>query len=140
MADDYATLDDLRKHWPSMPDDAETEAEATQKLHEASVEVRALYPDVDARIAAGSLDPDVPKLVVCRMVKRAMGLDDDADDSGVGFGVTSVQETAGPYSQTRQFSNPDGAIYLSAADKRLLRTSRGHRRAWTIFPHGGAVR
>lgn len=134
MAGDYATLDDLKAHWPDLP--ADREAEAKQKLHEASVEVRALYPDVDARIAAGSLDPDVPKLVVCRMVKRAMTAPAVA---GAEAGVGSVQQAAGPFSTSVSFSNPDGAIYLSAADKRLLRTARTQRKAWTIIPTGGAI-
>ena len=131
---DYATVDDLRAHWPAL--EAEREAEAAQKLHEASVEIRALYPDVDARILAGSLDEDVPRLVVCRMVKRAMTAPDLAGAEG---GVSTAQQSAGPFSTSLTFSNPDGAVFLSAADKRLLRTSRAGRKAWTIRPSGGAV-
>lgn len=136
MGASYATLDQLKSHWPALP--ASREVEATQKLHEASVEVRALYPDIDSRLGTGSLDADVPTLVVCRMVKRAM---DSAAEVGGYQGVESIQGTTGPYSQTLKFTNPDGAIYLSKADKNLLRTSRARSRtAWTIIPSGGPFR
>lgn len=134
MAADYAGLDDLKAHWPLLPSDREDEA--GQKLHEASVEIRALYPDADARIAAGTMDADIPRLVVCRMVKRAMTA--PATPGGEG-GLGSIQQGAGPFSQTLNFSNPDGAVYLSKADRNLLRTARGQKRAWTIIPSGGAV-
>jgi len=125
----YAKLADLRKHWPGLPEDREDEAE--QKLDEASIEVRALYPDVDARLAAGTLDPDVPRLVVCRMVKRAMDT-----SRGELAGVGNIQESAGPFARTMTFTNPDGNLYLSKADKRLLAAGRPARKAWTIHPGG----
>lgn len=130
MAPPFANVDDLRKHWAELP--ADREDEAAQKLIEASIEIRALYPDADARIAALTLDPDVPKLVVCRMVKRAM---DNASRGGMD-GIGSVQESAGPFAQTLNFTNPDGNLYLSKSDKRLLAAGRPGRKAWTIHPAG----
>jgi hypothetical protein len=134
MAADYATLADLRQHWSGLP--AEDEGDATQKLHEASIEVRGNYPDVDHRvtvaIADGGMDPDIPRLVVCRMVKRAMDVDEDAPATG----FESVQFGSGPFSMGGKVHNPDGNIYLSAADKRLLAKSRPRRQAWTIHPGG----
>jgi hypothetical protein len=127
---DYATLEDLKKHWPGLPTDRE--AEATQKLHEATIEVRALYPDVDSRLAAASLDPDIPKLVVSRMVKRAM--DVSAETPTAGF--ESFQFATGPFSMGGKVHNPDGNLYLTAADKRLLSNPRQARRAFTIRPGG----
>lgn len=130
MEPPFATPGDLHEHWAELPSDRE--ADAAQKLIEASIEIRALYPDVDARIAAMTLDPDVPKLVVCRMVKRAM---DNASRGGLD-GIGSVQESAGPFAQTLNFTNPDGNLYLSKSDKRLLIAGRSGRKAWTIHPAG----
>ncbi|MCZ9884147.1 hypothetical protein [Arthrobacter sp. B2a2-09] len=130
MAADYATLADLQEHWSALP--AEGETDAAQKLHEASIEVRGLYPDLDARIAGGSIDSEVPRLVVCRMVKRAM---EPKDENAPPAGMESFQFGAGPFSMGGKMANPDGSLYLTAADKRLLAKSR-RRQAWTI-PTGG---
>lgn len=128
MAEPYSTIEDLRAHWPDLPKEREDEAE--QKLTEATIEIRGLYPDLDSRIAAGDLDPEVPKLVVNRMVKRAMNT---AMNAGLD-GISAVTNGTGPFSQSMTFSNPDGSIYPSAADKRLLRPNRNTRKAWTIRP------
>ncbi|MBT8162799.1 MULTISPECIES: hypothetical protein [Arthrobacter] len=130
MAADYATLADLQEHWSALP--AEKETEAQQKLHEASVEVRALYSDLDGRIVSGSIDADVPRLVVCRMVKRAL---EPKDDNAPPAGMESFQFGAGPFSMGGKMVNPDGSLYLTAADKRLLAKSK-RRQAWTIQPGG----
>jgi hypothetical protein len=134
MAADYATLADLELHWSALP--AEDEPDAEQKIHEASIEVRGNYPEIDARIlipvADGGMDPDIPKLVVCRMVKRAMDVSEDAPTAG----LESFQFGTGPFSVGGKVHNPDGNIYLSAADKRLLSKSRPVRKAWTIHPGG----
>jgi len=134
MAAGYATLQDLKDHWPGLP--SEDEAEALQKLREASVEVRGNYPELDQRIAVpvedGGMDPEVPTLVVCRMVKRAMDVSTEAPTAG----FESVQFGSGPFSMGGKVLNPDGNLYLTAADKRLLGKSRPRRQAWTIHPGG----
>jgi hypothetical protein len=134
MAADYATLADLKLHWSKLL--AEDESQATQKLHEASVEIRGNYPDIDARLSIsvedGGMDPDIPKLVATRMVKRAMDVSEDTPT--VGF--ESMQFGTGPFSMGGKVHNPDGNIYLSAADKRLLAKSRRRKQAWTIQPGG----
>ncbi|MEV8149950.1 hypothetical protein AB0O52_17620 [Arthrobacter sp. NPDC080073] len=130
MAADYATLEDLQEHWSALP--AAKESEAQQKLHEASVEVCALYPDLDGRIIGGLIDADVPRLVVCRMVKRAL---EPKDENGPPAGMESFQFGAGPFSMGGKMANPDGSLYLTAADKRLLAKSK-RRQAWTIHTGG----
>lgn len=137
MAGDYATLADLKEHWSALPADDEVEAE--QKLHEASIEVRGNFRDVDRRLGLwaidsedpNALDPDVPRLVVCRMVKRAM----DAPESQIA-GVNQIQQSAGPFGQTLSFTNPDGNIYLSKSDRALLGAGRVKGKAFTIHPGG----
>lgn len=129
MAADYATLADLKAHWSTLP--VADEVEAAQKLHEASVEVHGMYPDLDARIIDGAMDPDVPRLVVCRMVKRAM----DTPEWQVA-GVGQMQNTTGPFGQTLTFTNPDGNVYLSKSDKALLSAGRVKGKAFTIHLGG----
>lgn len=125
---DYATLEDLKRHWPGLPADRDTEA--TQKLHEAAIEVRALYPDIDSRLESTALDWDVVQLVVVRMVKRAMDVQGDSATAG----LESFQYSTGPFSMSGKVSNPDGNLYLTAADKRLLSSPKPARVAWTIRP------
>ncbi len=130
MAEPYATVADLKRHWPGLPDgDQEL---AAQKLLEASIEVHGNYPDLDSRISDGSMDPAVPRLVVCRMVKRSMDVSDDAPPAG----LTDYSVATGPFSFSGKLSNPDGNLYLTAADKRLLGRSRARGKAFTIHPGG----
>lgn len=139
MAPPFATVFDLREHWAQLPLDEEESA--TQKLAEASIEVRGLYRNIDARINryivdssdTFGIDPDTVKLVVCRMVKRAM---DVSEDDALPAGLETFQFGAGPFNMSGKASNPDGNIYLSAGDKRLLSPSRSTRKAWTIHPGG----
>ncbi|WP_102157703.1 hypothetical protein [Zhihengliuella halotolerans] len=128
---DFATLGDLQDHWPGLPSNRTDEAE--QKLHEASIVIRTLYPDVDARIAAGKLSEEVPKLVACRMVKRAM----TAPTVDEMAGINNLQESVGGVSQTLSFTNPNGDMYLAKADKLLLGHGRRSQKAFTIHPGGG---
>lgn len=122
----YARIEDLRTHWPDLP--VEREAEAAQKLREAEIEIRALFPDVDSRIDALTLDFQVPQLVVCRMVRRAMDVSADVPTAG----LESFQIGTGPFTMGGKIHNPDGNLYLTAADKRLLSNPRQPRRGWTI--------
>lgn len=129
MAAVYANVDDLKEHWSGLPD--EDRADAGQKLLEASIEVRANFPDVDERLQRGVLDAEVPRLVVCRMVKRA--LDVAGGDELPLAGMESVQFGAGPFQFGGKVSNPDGNVYLSAADRRLLRRPIS-RQAFSTHP------
>lgn len=130
MAGPYSTLQDFIKHWPALPDSQHTIA--TQKIDEASTEIDGLYPDVEQRLADGVLKLATVRLVVNRMVKRA--LDTSAEELA---GVTSATAQAGPFAQTLNFSNPDATMYISAPDKRLLSAGRDVRRAFTIHPNPG---
>lgn len=129
MAEPFATLEDLRKHWPAMP---VADAEAEQKLHEASVEIRGNFPGIDERVSSGALDLDIVKLVVNRMAKRA--LESPAEERQ---GVAQATAQSGPFSQTLQFTNPDGNMYLSKADRRLLSPKNENAgQAFSLFPGG----
>lgn len=120
----YASTADLVARW--RPLTASELATATVLLEDASVRVRAEFPTTDERLAAEppTLDPGVPKMVVCAMVKRAMlaGTDDAV--------AASVQETAGPYSRSTTFANPTGDLYLTSGERRMLRP--GTSQAFTV--------
>ncbi|MGP5524642.1 Gp19/Gp15/Gp42 family protein [Glutamicibacter arilaitensis] len=126
MATPFATLEDLRLHWSELP--AEREADAEQKLAEASIILRALYSGIDAKIAIGQVDSDVVKLIVCRMVKRSLlAAINDVE------GVATRNETAGGVSMGISFSNPNGNLYLTKDDKNLLGGGR-RGKAFMIVP------
>lgn len=122
MAEPFATQMDLETSWTSItPEQIE---DAPQKLVEASLIIRALKPDIDALILAELMDPDLPKMVVCGMVKRALKTPD------AGEGIGTQQQTAGPFSQSFTYTNPDGNLYLSKLDKKLL--GIGAAQAFTV--------
>lgn len=116
MGAPYATTADLVARW--RPLTVSETSTATTLLGDASVRIRAEFPDVDERIESDpqTLDPEVPKMVACAMVKRAMMNGPDAAMAG------SVQQTAGPFSQSTTFVNPTGDLYLTTAERRMLRT------------------
>lgn len=132
MAEPFSTIASFKLHWAALPEDRV--AEATKKLREASIKVRTQFPDVDARIAAGTLDPEVPELVVNEMVKRAMDTPQGADLAG----VAQATGQTGPFATTFQFTNPDGNLYLSRDDRRMLAAGRPGKsgKAFSIHPGG----
>lgn len=120
----YATVDQLQARWRPLTPEETDKAEVL--LEDASVQIRSEIPDLKSRIEAG--DADLLSAVIrveCAMVKRAMASGDD------GIGVTSTQETQGPFSHTLQYSNPMGDLYLTKAERRLL-TSGSSQSAYTI--------
>lgn len=114
----YATVAELEARWRTLSTDEQ--ARATVLLADAAVRIDAECPPD----AVPPSDADARKIVSCEMVKRAMAVGMD------GVGVTSVQQGAGPYQETRQFSNPTGDMYLTKADKRLLKC--GGAQAFTV--------
>jgi hypothetical protein len=127
----YATVDQLQARW--RPLTTEETSKAGVLLEDASVQIRFEIPDLKGRIEAGDADLLSAAIrVECAMVKRAMASGDDV------AGVTSTQETQGPFSQTFQFANPSGDLYLTKAERRLL-TAGGAQRAFTISQGGDGI-
>lgn len=125
-----ATLVDLKNHWSGLR--AEDEADAGQKLMEASIIVRGLYP-VDVRIMSGVLDPETVTYVVCDMVKTAL----DITETDVPADVTQLSFGAGGFTQSATFKDRDGKLFLTKLHRQLL-TGGGarNRKAFTIMPGG----
>lgn len=113
----FATIAQLEASWRTL--DADETALATNKLARASRMIRALKSDIDALILDGSIDPAMVADVVCEMVRRSM-----VAPAG-GEGVSTGQFTAGPFSQSQTFSNPDAAVYLSKLERKMLGIGRG---------------
>jgi hypothetical protein len=127
MADAFATPEDLEKRWRPLLGPERDRAETL--LGDASVMLRAEYPDLTARTTAvppalPELDPAVPLMVVCKMVKRSMLAAVDQPP------VSAQQQSAGPFAQSLTFSNPTGDLYLSKAERRML--GYGGQEAFTI--------
>lgn len=112
MAEPFATPDDLADRWRPLSE-AE-QARAAVLLSDASAIIRTLSPGIDAKIANDLLDPDVPRAIVCAMVKRVMQGPSDLD------GVSQTQQTAGPFSRGVSFANPSGDLYLTKTEKQRL--------------------
>lgn len=114
----FATVSDLEARWRPLSPDESNRAQAL--LDDAAAVIRAECADVDSRLVAvppailPELDPAVPLMVSCSMVKRAMLSGADV------AGVTSTQQTAGPFSQSLSFANPSGDLYLTKAERRIL--------------------
>lgn len=130
MGEPFATEAYYTENFGSPP--ASIAARLEAELARASRYVRAECPGIDARIAAyvldpsapGALDPDLAADVVCEMVKTAA-----PTDAG-GAGVASIQQSAGPYSQSTTFANPVGDLYFSKKQRKLL--GCGGQRAFTV--------
>jgi hypothetical protein len=110
MADPFADPSDVAARWRPLSD--EESATASALLDDASALIRAEYPDIDSRIAAGVLSAASVLAVTAGMVKRAMIAPAD--------GVSQQSETVGPYSHSQSFSNPLGNVFLTAADRVLI--------------------
>ena len=129
MAEPYADEAYYVENFGPLP--ARIASRIDKELARASRYVRRECPDLDARIAAylidpalpGALDPDVAADVVCEMVTSA-------SSSPAGVGITSIQQGAGPYQETTQFTNPVGDLYLTKKQKRLL--GCGGQTAFTV--------
>lgn len=105
----FATSDDIEARWRTL---SETEkAKADVLLEDAAVYLSAFVTvDPEDEQQAAAL-----KMVSCAMVQRAMiAAGNDA------FGVKDERITADIYSQSYTYANPNGDLYLTSAEKRLL--------------------
>lgn len=106
----FASADDLQDRWRPLSTDEFALAQV--KIGDASDMIRERWPDVDARILAGTLRESSVVRVVAAMVKRSM--------SNANEGVESSAEQAGPFGHTVKFANPEGNLYLTADEVRVL--------------------
>lgn len=111
----FATVEDLEDRWREL--DSDEEAKATTLLDDASVMLSALV-EVDQGDASQAA---LLKIVSCSMVMRSM-MASESD----AYGVSQLDYGMGPFSQAAHFSNPNGDMYLTAQEKRLLGITGGY--------------
>lgn len=118
------TAEDLRARWPDMPPGSDKHAD--QLLSDAGVLIRASAPRWD------KLERQVIIMVSCAIVKRSIIASVFPD------GASSITQTAGPFNQQVSFSNPNGALYLTKAEKKLLGV--GAQKAFAYDLMDGSIR
>ena len=110
----YAKLEDLEARRGVL--DADEQEKAAALLEDAAAILDALMTNSTRTEEQAEL----LKIVSCDMVNRAMSATPDA------FGVSSMSTTAGVYSESLQYSNPSGDLYLTKLEKRLLGISTSY--------------
>lgn len=125
----FATHEELAARW--RPLSSAEQDRARVLLEDASAEIRETAKGIDARIAsfeddeATGINPLIVKRVACQMVKRVMtgGVERE--------GISQFQEGTGPFTEGMTFSNPNGELYLTKAERKLLGV---RARAFSIDP------
>lgn len=102
----FATVADLEARWRGLSNQEQARAEVL--LLDATDLIRTTTRRW-AELPASTL-----KRVTCQVVRRAMGNDSEGGD------VSSMTTTAGPYSQQFSYSNPQGDLYLTKAERKSL--------------------
>lgn len=105
----FATYQDVEDRWRTLT--ADEQARCTTLLGDASniLASKVVVVDGDADQAA------LLRQVCCNMVIRSMVV-----ASSDAFGVDELSATMGPFSQTVQYANPNGDLYLTKFEKGLL--------------------
>lgn len=107
----FATATDVAARWRPLST-AET-AIADTLAADASDMIRNRWPDIDLRVAGDNPTALSVTRIVAAMVKRAM-LVGDAE------GLSQHMEVAGPFQQRQTFANPNGNLYFTSEDIRVL--------------------
>lgn len=106
----FATVEDLEARWRTLdPDEGER---AATLLDDASAMLAALVGNVDE---SDDQQATLLRMVTCSMVMRSM-MASESD----AYGVSQMDFGMGPFSQAAHFANPNGDLYLTAQEKRLL--------------------
>ncbi|WNM74104.1 head-to-tail adaptor [Mycobacterium Phage Nergal] len=101
----YAEPNDLAARWhPLTPEET---AKATTLLDDAAFWLRVWVPGLGGAVDAGGDAAQAAKLISVAMVKRAM----QAENTDTP-GATSKQEIAGIFTETINYRNPEGNLYL----------------------------
>lgn len=123
MADPFATVSDLETGWQPLSDSQK--ARAGVLLARASVKIRNKYKSIGRRLAefdtnpesATALDPEVPKMIVCEMVKRVL-------IAAPTEGFSQFSETSGPFTDSATVHNPGGDMFILKTEHDDLKPPR----------------
>lgn len=122
----FARYTDIEARWRTLT--AEEQTKATTLLGDASVILAGLVAvDAEDERQAGLL-----KQVCCSMVIRSM-----VASASSAYGVDELSATMGPFGQTAHFANPNGDMYLTKLEKRLLGIGGGRGRI--LHPSYGPI-
>lgn len=111
----YATYEDVEARWRALSDSERARADTL--LGDAAVIIDALTtpePEDEGWLAKA-------RYVSCSMVVRAM-----LASASSAFGVSEQTIKADIYSQSLSFANPNGDLYLTAMERRLLGASTSY--------------
>jgi hypothetical protein len=119
----FATSSDVEDRWREL---SATERDLADTLaQDASRRIRRRWKTVDARIAAGTLDPDDVRMVVAGVVKRAM-LNSAAE------GVSTMTDSGGPFSKSVTYVNPTANLFFTKEDAQVLAPNNRRVRSITL--------
>lgn len=122
----FATYTDIEARWRALTADEQTRA--TVLLDDASAMLSALVR-VDE---SDEQQKALLKQVSCSMVIRSL-----VSGESTAYGVDQMQATMGPMSQSVHFANPNGDMYLTKLEKRLLGISGGSGKGRVLYPDVG---
>lgn len=109
----FAVAGDLVERWRTL-----TQAEgdrATVLLGDTAWWLKVWFKEFGDLVALAAADPDLAeglKILSCSMVKRAM--------TSAGDGVGQAQQVMGPFTAQISYRNPDGNLYVYAAEREAI--------------------
>ena len=110
----WTSAQDITDRWvgSNFPEDTEV---LNALIDDAELIVLSVYPRIQDRITAGSLNENLIKLVVSRMVIRYIKNPEN---------LTYLQQNTGPFGQGQTFGN-DKDLFMTEKERQLLAPNKG---------------
>lgn len=122
----FATLDELETRYRVL--DADESKRAVALLDDASFVLRREFELAGVEInAADEIQAHNLSAVCCSMVKRVLA-------NGVAGDYKQYSQTAGSFNEQYTFANPQGDIYLTSQERRLLGIKKRRTRVAFLRP------
>ncbi|QOT19730.1 Gp19/Gp15/Gp42 family protein [Paenarthrobacter sp. YJN-5] len=127
MAQPWTTPDQVIDRWLGPGKFPVTDSQLVTLIADAEDTILGEFPDVDARITAGSLRVDTVRKVVARMVIRQLRNPE---------GRRQTNTVSGPYTDSVTYAGDDlGEMTLSESDrKELAPRGTSNRRLFSVYP------
>lgn len=111
----WATFADVVDRWVG-PGAPTNQAQVATLIDDAEQVIRAEFPKIQDRIDSGALPLERVTMVVVQMVTRFLRNPE---------GLSNVQQTTGPFSQSRSFADRSSGLMLTDSELKLLQPTRG---------------